>query len=62
MHSWLTRKGLRTFTSLNVRSAECIDPHYFAVLIGCGATTVNAYLGAGLDRRPHRARADRRAA
>jgi glutamate synthase (NADPH/NADH) large chain len=27
-----------------VRSAECIDPHYFAVLIGCGATTVNAYL------------------
>ncbi len=44
MHSWLTRKGLRTFTSVNVRSAECIDPHYFAVLIGCGATTVNAYL------------------
>ena len=44
IHSWLTRKGLRTFTSLNVRSAECIDPHYFAVLIGCGATTVNAYL------------------
>ncbi|MEM6668499.1 MAG: glutamate synthase large subunit [Pseudomonadota bacterium] len=43
-HSWLVRKGLRTFCSLNVRSAECIDPHYFAVLIGCGATTVNAYL------------------
>ena len=43
-HSWLTRKGLRTFTSLNIRSAECIDPHYFAVLIGCGATMVNAYL------------------
>ena len=44
VHSWLTRKGLRTFTSLNVRSAEAIDPHYFAVLIGCGATVVNAYL------------------
>ncbi|SFJ68251.1 glutamate synthase large subunit [Jannaschia pohangensis] len=44
VHSWLTRKGLRTFCSINVRSAECIDPHYFAVLIGCGATTVNAYL------------------
>ncbi|WP_424929074.1 glutamate synthase large subunit [Amaricoccus tamworthensis] len=44
VHSWLTRKGLRTFTSINVRSAECVDPHYFAVLIGCGATTVNAYL------------------
>jgi len=44
IHSHLIRKGLRTFTSLNVRSAECIDPHYFAVLIGCGATVVNAYL------------------
>ncbi|MFN3613618.1 MAG: glutamate synthase large subunit, partial [Rubrimonas sp.] len=44
VHTWLTRQGLRTFTSINVRSAECIDPHYFAVLVGCGATTVNAYL------------------
>ncbi|MBK0329493.1 glutamate synthase large subunit [Rhodobacteraceae bacterium F11138] len=44
VHSHLTRNGLRTFCSLNVRSAECIDPHYFAVLIGCGATTVNPYL------------------
>ena len=44
VHSWLTRKGLRTFCSINVRAAECIDPHYFAVLIGCGATTVNPYL------------------
>ncbi|SHF09843.1 glutamate synthase (NADPH) large subunit [Loktanella atrilutea] len=44
VHSGLTRNGLRTFCSVNVRSAECMDPHYFAVLIGCGATTVNAYL------------------
>ncbi len=44
VHSHLTRQGLRTFCSLAVRSAECIDPHYFAVLIGCGATVVNAYL------------------
>ncbi|THH34736.1 glutamate synthase large subunit [Aliishimia ponticola] len=44
VHSHLTRKGLRTFCSLCVRSAECIDPHYFAVLIGCGATIVNPYL------------------
>jgi len=44
VHSWLTRAGLRTFCSINVRTAECFDPHYFAVLIGSGATTVNAYL------------------
>ncbi|WP_417604561.1 glutamate synthase large subunit [Primorskyibacter flagellatus] len=44
VHSHLTRKGLRTFCSLNVRSAECIDPHYFAVLIGAGATVVNPWL------------------
>jgi glutamate synthase (NADPH/NADH) large chain len=44
VHSWLVRKGLRTFTSVNVRSAECIDPHYFAVLVAAGATVVNAYL------------------
>lgn len=44
VHAWLTAAGLRTFCSINVRSAECMDPHYFAVLVGCGATTVNAYL------------------
>jgi glutamate synthase (NADPH/NADH) large chain len=60
VHSWLTRQGLRTFCSLNVRSAECIDPHYFAVLVGCGATVVNAYLAQDSHRRPDRARADRR--
>jgi glutamate synthase (NADPH/NADH) large chain len=40
----LVERGLRSFCSLSVRSAECMDTHYFAVLIGCGATTVNAYL------------------
>ena len=44
VHTYLVRQSLRTFTSLNVRSAECMDVHYFAVLIGVGATTVNAYL------------------
>ena len=44
VHTHLVRHSLRTFTSLNVRSAECLDVHYFAVLIGAGATTVNAYL------------------
>jgi glutamate synthase (NADPH/NADH) large chain len=44
VHSHLVLRGLRTYTSINVRSAECLDTHYFAVLIGVGATTVNAYL------------------
>ena len=29
-----------------------MDVHYFAVLIGVGATTVNAYLAQESDRRP----------
>ena len=44
VHSHLVRENLRTFTSVNVRSGECMDVHYFAVLIGVGATTINAYL------------------
>ncbi len=44
IHTHLVNRGLRTFTSINVRASECLDTHYFAVLIGCGATTVNAYL------------------
>ena len=44
VHAHLVRQRLRTFTSLNVRSGECLDVHYFAILIGVGATTVNAYL------------------
>jgi glutamate synthase (NADPH/NADH) large chain len=44
VHSHLVQQGLRTYTSINVRAAECFVTHYFAVLIGVGATTVNAYL------------------
>jgi glutamate synthase (NADPH) large chain len=44
VHTHLVRKGLRSFASVNVRAAECLDTHYYAVLIGVGATTVNAYL------------------
>ena len=44
VHTHLVRQSLRTFTSVNVRSAECIDTHTVAVMIGVGATTVNAYL------------------
>jgi len=53
VHTWLVGKGLRTFSSLNIRSAECIDPHYFAVLVGVGATTVNAYLAEESIRDRH---------
>ena len=31
VHSYLVRQSLRTFTSLNVRSGECLDVHYSAV-------------------------------
>ncbi len=44
VHSHLVKQGLRTFCSLTVRSAECVDTHYYAVLVGVGATCVNAYL------------------
>ncbi len=44
VHTHLVRQSLRTFTSINVRTAECFDVHAHAVLIGVGATTVNAYL------------------
>ena len=44
VHSYLVRQSLRTFISLNVRSGECLDVHYAAVIIGVGATTVNPYL------------------
>jgi len=44
VHTHLVRKGLRSYASINVRCAEAVDTHYFAVLIGVGATTVNAYL------------------
>ena len=54
VHTHLVRQQLRTFTSLNVRAGECLDVHYFAVLIGVGATTVNAYLAQEAIAERHR--------
>jgi glutamate synthase (NADPH/NADH) large chain len=53
VHAWLVAKGLRSYVSIIVRSAECLDTHYFAVLVGVGATAVNAYLSqeSFLDRQ-----------
>jgi glutamate synthase (NADPH/NADH) large chain len=44
VHAHLIGKGLRSYVSIIVRSAECMDTHYFAVLVGVGATAVNAWL------------------
>ena len=44
VHTHLVRRGLRSYCSVNIETAEALDPHYYAVLIGVGATTVYAYL------------------
>ena len=44
VHGRLVDEGLRTFCSLVVRSAEAIDAHAFAVMVGVGATAVNGWL------------------
>jgi len=44
VHAHLTDAGMRTYCSLNARSAEAMDSHSLAVLIGAGATTVSPYL------------------
>src|SRR6516165_9168733 len=54
VHTHLLRQQLRTFTSLNVRSGECLDVHHLAVLIGVGATTVNAYVAEASIADRHR--------
>ncbi len=53
VHSHLVRQGLRSFSYLTVRSGECLDVHYFAVLIGVGATAVHAYLTEAAIRDRH---------
>jgi glutamate synthase (NADPH) large chain len=60
VHAWLVSKGLRSYVSIIVRSAECLDTHYFAVLVGVGATAVNAYLSqeSFLDRQERGLTAD----
>jgi len=44
VHTHLVRRGLRSYASVNIQTSECLDTHYYAVLIGVGATTVHAYL------------------
>ncbi|MTI10475.1 glutamate synthase large subunit [Curvivirga aplysinae] len=44
VHTHLVKSQLRTFVSLNVRSGEALDVHFYAVLVGVGATSINAYM------------------
>ncbi len=44
VHSFLVAKGLRSYVSLIVRASDCLDVHAYAVLVGVGATAVNAHL------------------
>ena len=44
VHGFLVARGLRSYVSLVVRAGDCLDVHGFAVLVGVGATAVNAYL------------------
>ena len=44
VHHHLIKKNLRTYISLNIQTAECLDIHYFAVLLGVGATSINPYM------------------
>ncbi len=44
VHSNLVKLCIRGYASINVQTAEAMDTHSFAVLIGVGATTINPYL------------------
>ncbi len=53
IHARLTAEELRTHCSLIVRAADVMDSHGFAVLLGAGATAVNAYLTQEMIARSH---------
>ena len=44
INTHLIKNKLRGYASINVQTAEALDTHSFATLIGVGATTVNPYL------------------
>ena len=44
VHARLVAEELRAYASIIVRSAGVVDSHQFAVMVGVGATAVNAYL------------------
>ena len=44
INTYLIKKKLRGYASINAQTGEALDTHSFATLIGVGATTVNPYL------------------
>ncbi len=44
INSKLVNLGIRGFVSISVQTAEVLDTHSFAVLLGIGATIINPYL------------------
>jgi len=44
INSRLIDLGIRGFVSLNIQTGDVLDTHSYAVLLGVGATTVNAYI------------------
>ncbi|MBV8938453.1 MAG: glutamate synthase large subunit, partial [Alphaproteobacteria bacterium] len=54
IHSHLVRQKLRKKASILVKSAECIEPHALAVLIGAGATVVHPYVAEATLIERHR--------
>ena len=44
VNSKLVSLGIRGFTSINIQTAEALDTHSFAILLGIGATSINPYL------------------
>ena len=62
VHTHLLRQQLRTFTSLNVRSGECLDVHHFARADRRRRHHGERLSGRGQHRRPPSPRPVRRAA
>jgi glutamate synthase (NADPH/NADH) large chain len=55
VHRSLLAEGLRSRCSFTVRSAECIDSHYAAVLVGVGTTCISPYLALDTVAEQHAA-------
>jgi len=54
LNTHAVRRGIRKQLTLMVRCGECFDVHHFAVLIGVGATVVNAYLAEATITERHK--------